>query len=160
MSRRSTSSYSSRFNPEIADDLSDNNAFPLRSLARNRSIQSRINTVSIVSEFQDDESEFVASPKAMKRAPGMGFWGNSRKSRDSDGVDDDRGDHTRLGIGEESTTDEYEGGYLSRGSVEQERLLRSSAGVDGAWSDTTEAVGHVRRPVSMTSNTLLIHLVA
>jgi hypothetical protein len=30
--------------------------------------------------------------------------------------------------------------------VEQDRLLRSSAGVEGAWADGTD-VGHVRRPV-------------
>ena len=152
MSRRSTSSYSSRFNPDPPDDLGDNNAFPLRSLARNRSIQSKINTVGIVPEYQDDGSDFVASPKAIKRAPSMAFWGNSsRKSRDSDAADDESGSRSRTGHAVDGEADEYEGGYLSRGSVEQERLLRSSAGVDGAWADNTEAVGHVRRPVSVNS---------
>jgi len=152
MSRRSTSSYSSRYNPDAPDDLGDNNAFPLRSLARNRSIQSRINTAGIVPEYQDEASEFVASPKAMKRAPGLAFWGNpSRKSRDSDGADNELEGLRRIDNSGDVEADEYEGGYLNRGSVEQERLLRSSAGLDGAWADNTEAVGHVRRPVSVNS---------
>ena len=106
--------------------------------------------MGIVPEYQDDGSDFVASPKAIKRAPSMAFWGNSsRKSRDSDAADDDPVSRSRTGHGVDGEADEYEGGYLSRGSVEQERLLRSSAGVDGAWADNTEAVGHVRRPVSI-----------
>jgi hypothetical protein len=148
MSRRSTGSLP-RYNPDSSDELNDgNNAYPLRSLARNRSTQSRINIAGMVPEDQADENEFVSSPKSMKRGSALGFWGSSgRKSRDSDGLEDDGGSSPRRTKRQLPNEEEYDGGYMGRGSVEQDRLLRSSAGVEGAWADGTE-VGHVRRPVS------------
>lgn len=147
MSRRSTGSFP-RYNPDSSDELNDgNNAYPLKSLARNRSIQSRINTAGIVPEDQSDENAFVSSPKSMKRGSVLGYWGSSgRKSRDSDGLEEDGGNSPEPSRGKLLEEEVYGGGYLSRGSVEQDRLLRSSAGVEGAWADGTDA-GHVRRPV-------------
>ena len=146
MSRRSTGSFP-RYNQDSSEELTDCNAYPLRSLARNRSIQSRINTVGLVHEDQPDDNDFVASPKSMKRSSVLGFWGSSgRKSRDSDGPEEDP--RTSPGSRREMPEDEeYDGGYMSRGSVEQERLLRSSAGVEGGWANGTGG-GHRRKPVS------------
>jgi hypothetical protein len=152
MSRRSTGSYSSRYNQDSSDDLNDGNSFPLRSLARNRSTQSRINTQDVFTETQVNDGEFSSSPNTIKRGSGLGFWGSSsRKSRDSDGLDEDVERRNPSARRIDDHEDEYEGGYLNRGSVEQERLLRSSAGVEGAWAENTEG-GHVQRPVSQDNS--------
>jgi hypothetical protein len=141
MSRRSTGS-SSRFNLDSTDDISEtsnglNNSYPLRSLARNRSLSTRINMAGKTQ--QDQLDELSASPTSSNRLSGFGIWGSSRKSRDSDGHEEEGNlqDSSRL------NDNEYEGGALSRGSVEQERLLRNSAGVEGAWGEDI-----ARKPVS------------
>lgn len=146
MSRRSTGSFP-RYAQDSSDEHADGNAYPMRSLARNRSVQSRINTAGLVPEDQLEHDDFVSSPKSMKRSSVLGFWGNSsRKSRDSDGFEDGLGEGPNSREARGPDEDEYEGGYLSRGSVEQERLLRSSAGVEGGWADGTGS-GHARKPV-------------